>query len=70
MKLRVRKPRARFRALHIWHNWFAWHPVRVPTKGKMSGMTLVWLEKMRRTGTYETCWYESWWVWEYKQIEE
>lgn len=54
MKWRVRKPYARIRAKHRWHKWFAWYPVRVPTKGKMSGMTMVWLETIERKGFLST----------------
>lgn len=67
MKWRVRKPGARRRAVHQWHRWFAWRPVRVPTSGRMSNMTVVWLEFMWRKGTY-ICWFEgAYWQWEYKQ---
>lgn len=50
MRFRCRKPHVRWRALKRWHNWFCWHPVRVPTSGKMSGMTIVWLETVMRQG--------------------
>lgn len=50
MKWRVRKPGAKFKVKCRWHNWFAWYPVRVPTKGRMSGMTKVWLQTVRRKG--------------------
>jgi len=67
MKWRVRKPNARFRALHRWHKWFAWHPVRVPTKGKMSGMTMVWLQTVERKGSYELLGYvECGLVWSFR----
>jgi len=48
MKWRVRKPGAILRSLTRWHKWFAWFPVRVPTKGRMSGQTKVWLETIER----------------------
>jgi len=69
MKWRVRKPGARFRAKKWWHVWFAWHPVRVPTKGKFSGMTMVWFEKVARRGKFR-CWglTECSWEWEYVRI--
>lgn len=59
MKFRVRKPAASWEALKRWHIWFAWYPVRVPTRGRLSGQTLVWLEKVKRKGTY-TPWGMSW----------
>lgn len=67
MKWRVRKPGARHRALHMWHKWFAWYPVRVPTRGKCSGMTMVWLEVVGRKGrfySYPLCQY---WDWKYRR---
>lgn len=66
MKWRVRKPGAKHRALKKWHTWFAWHPVRVPTEGRMSGMTMVWLQNIRRKGTYYYGYGDSCWEWEYK----
>lgn len=48
MKWKCRKPGTRERALHWWHDWFAWFPVRVPTKGRRSGQKMVWLETVRR----------------------
>ena len=71
MKFRVRKPGARKRLRHYkaviawreeqqyksnWSPWFAWFPVRVPTKGRMSGMTLAWLEFIERKGVWYS-WY-------------
>lgn len=52
MKWRVRKPGARKRAKRLWHRWFAWRPVRVPTNGKRSGMTMVWLQFVMRKERY------------------
>jgi len=66
MKWRVRKPFARIRAKHRWHKWFAWYPVRVPTKGKMSGMTMVWLETIERKGFLDTSWGDYTWSWDYR----
>ena len=67
MKWTVRKPGAKLRCFRMWHTWFAWYPVRVPTHGKMSGMTKVWLEKVKRKGgkiySYDCSYY---WEWEYK----
>lgn len=71
MKWRVRKEGARERALHQWHLWFAWYPVTVPTKGKTSGQTRVWLKPVCRKGFY--CKHleprDDHWVWEYKEVE-
>ena len=66
MKWRVRKPRAHHRALKQWHEFFPLIPVRVPTKGRMSGMTLVWFETIMRKGTYECGYSGCYWSWEYK----
>ena len=67
MKWRVRKPYTRYKALHKWHKWFAWHPVRVPTSGRMSGQTMVWLSNIKRKGT-AVGWIDyTHWVWEYKE---
>lgn len=70
MKWRVRKPNTRHRRLHWWHTWFAWYPVRVPTNGRMSKMTRVWLESICRKGKYYYD-YEGggWWMWQYKFME-
>lgn len=62
---RVRKPQAKFRAKHQWHNWFAWYPVRVPTKGKLSGQRKVWLTTIHRRGTYEDWIGVKYWTWRY-----
>jgi hypothetical protein len=65
MKWKVRKPNARMRAKHLWHKWYAWYPVRVPTKGKMSGMTMVWLETIERKGS--SCYLgDDVWQWSYR----
>ncbi len=67
MKWRVRKPNARHRRLHWWHDWFAWFPVRVPTNGRMSGMRMAWLEKIERKGKYKLLAYcECGWIWQYR----
>jgi hypothetical protein len=66
MKWRVRKPVSLFRLHHQWHKWFAWYPVRVPTKGKMSGMTKVWLETIERKGEYHHGMCDGWWNWSYR----
>lgn len=62
---KVRKRSAKFRAKHQWHNWFAWYPVRIPTKGRMSGMHKVWLTTVHRRGTYEGWVDDSYWFWRY-----
>ncbi len=70
---RVRKPGARYRLNRLWHNWFAWYPVRVPTYGKMSGMHKVWLKTIRRRGTSFRCgqYHElTCWNWKYKLKDE
>lgn len=89
MKFRVRKPGSKIRLKRYkkrkawrdlternstWHSWFAWFPVRVPTKGRMSGMTLVWLERVERRGkwgtTEESLWDWQWlWTYRFKGVE-
>ena len=66
MKWRVRKIGTRDRALHRWHTWFAWYPVRVPTRGRGSGQTMIWLSPVRRKGTLTYSWAARSWSWEYK----
>lgn len=68
MRWKCRKPEARERAWKMWHDWFAWYPVRVPTKGRTSGQTFVWLETVRRK-----CRREGWgcdWISEYKEVSD
>jgi len=63
---RVRKPGTKDRAKHQWHNWFAWYPVRVPTKGRMSKQHKVWLKTVRRRGTLEMCGFtDAYWHWRF-----
>ena len=49
MKWRCRRIGARRRAIKMWHDWFAWFPVRVPST---TGKKRVWLEKVRRRGDF------------------
>jgi len=65
MKWKVRRPGTKDRALHLWHVWFAWYPVRVTTKSKGSGQKMIWLENVQRRG-----WFCSKWFWYYKEIVE
>ncbi len=65
MKWKVRKLGTKDRALHQWHLWFAWYPVDVPTKGKNSGQTRVWLEPVCRKGYWFNSPYNRW-SWEYE----
>ena len=68
MVWRCRKPKARYRRLRQWHRWFAWFPVRVPTKGRMSGMHMVWWTHVLRKGS-DTSWSgEPEWEWSYASI--
>ena len=69
MKWRVRKPGVRHRALQMWHRWYAWYPVRVPTNGRMSGMTMVWRETILRKGEFYCYGMDYSWTWIYKLIE-
>ncbi len=58
MIIKVRRERAKLRALRLWHKWFAWYPVRVVQDGKK--VRLVWLEtverRMIRTGNLAYPW--------------
>lgn len=47
-----------------WHIWFAWFPVRV-TPGDCR-----WLEKVKRKGEYVSWPGDSYFVWEYRTIEQ
>ena len=46
-----------------WHKWFAWRPVR------LSAHDCRWLEHVGRRGIYKNGHFESWWEWEYRQLE-
>lgn len=50
--------KARFRRKHMWHLWFAWHPVRVGPKDCR------WLERVERKGRY--CGLGDW-FWRYRK---
>jgi hypothetical protein len=67
MRWKCRKPEARKRAWQRWHDWFAWYPVRVPTKGRNSGQRFVWLEIVRRQRVH--CW-GDYWISEYKELSD
>ena len=55
------------RAMAKWHKWYAWHPVRVPTNGRMSGMTMCWLGIVERRGQYFDCLLSTpYWTWQYR----
>ncbi len=62
---RVRKPGAKKRAEKQWHWWFAWYPVRIPTKGRMSNQHRVWCCKIKRKGRYEYGYECAYWNWFY-----
>ena len=64
MRWKTRKPFAKRRARHWWHDWFAWYPVRVPNTGK----TVVWLELVQRKGRLSHRWAEGCWIWKYKEV--
>jgi len=64
MRWETRKPGARRRAKHQWHNWFAWHPVRIPKTGK----TVIWLEVVKRKGEVVPSWADGCWRFEYKEV--
>jgi len=64
MRIKVRKFGVRRRALHRWHKWFAWRPVRVPNKGN----EMAWLETVRRKGKYYSNYSDNGWNWEYENL--
>ena len=68
MRWRVRKPGVRRRAKRMWHRYYAWRPVRVPTRGRMSGVTMVWGEWIERKGKYHysDVFNRGWWTWKYR----
>lgn len=44
MRFRVRKPGSKLRARQLWHDWFAWYPVRIPERG----IWMYWFETVQR----------------------
>ena len=54
----------RVKTKEVWHEWFAWHRVRV-------GDQFVWLEMIERKGKYippgQGCGY--FFVWEYRTLD-
>lgn len=62
MEFKMYRPGTRYKAKSRWHNWFAWHPVRVsPTKG-------AWLTTVQRKGEWKLigpC--ECGWEYEYRE---
>ncbi len=50
----------RVNALHNWHRWFAWWPVRVGIK------ECRWLEFVERKGKQKMHGYDMLWSWEYR----
>jgi len=62
---RVTKPGAVYRAKRLWHRYFAWYPVRVPSKGRMSKQHKVWLQFVSRRGESYECYEGCFWVWSY-----
>lgn len=60
MRRKCRRPGAKYRALHQWHKWFAWHPVYChPEK-------CVWLETVERKGRFWMCFSGCGWDWKYR----
>jgi hypothetical protein len=45
-----------------WHRWFAWFPVDIALG------TTVWLETVERRMEYQTCYADSGWEKEYREI--
>ena len=53
--------REKIDAKEVWHDWFAWHPVRLGTTHDCR-----WLETIQRKGKFVCYWHDSYWDWEYK----
>lgn len=47
-----------------WHDWFAWHPIR------LGDNDCRWLETVVRKGEHQWCSGGFYWQWEYKPKEE
>ena len=64
MRRKISKLGSKTKYLSSWHAWFAWHPVRV-----INGEThdyRVWLEPVKRKGTFNASIEDSYWTWEYR----
>jgi hypothetical protein len=66
MKLNCGETRqAKIKRLEQWHDWFAWHPVRLGENHCR------WLETIQRKGSLKWGEYpDEWWEWEYKKASE
>jgi hypothetical protein len=54
----------KIRRKSLWHEWYAWFPVRVGVTKDGHGI-YAWLETVMRKGTYH-CWgYDCHWTYEY-----
>lgn len=63
MRFKYPTKEERINAKRQWHDWFAWHPVRV-------GSNIVWLERIQRRGMLIDQVYDySYWEWFYKVKE-
>lgn len=47
-----------------WHDWFAWYPV-VAYDDYSKRQAIVWLQYVRRKGTYQFRWDNDHYEWEY-----
>jgi len=55
----------KIKRLEKWHDWFAWHPVRLGEKDCR------WFETIQRKGSLK--WYgepDAWFEWEYRESEK
>lgn len=65
MRFRYPTREERIRAKEQWHDWFAWHPVRIG-----GGADIAWLETIQRKGILVDQAYEApYWKWFYKVKE-
>jgi hypothetical protein len=46
-----------------WHRWFAWRPVY------LGPHDCRWLEFIWRRGDRCASWYETWWNWQYNDVQ-
>lgn len=64
MKLNIDSKDVRTERKKQWHNWFAWHPVR------LNANEVIWLETVRRKGILVDRPQEySYWKWFYRPKE-
>lgn len=66
--MRWKSPRGKYDNIEDWHDWFAWHPVRLCTiVTRRSLNKKAWLETVRRAGTmrWDVLSRKTYWTYEY-----